>query len=54
MSLIIKDEENVTTESKAMEIYNILKESAENQCLLCGYDVDNIDKRGYISSCGHL
>jgi SNF2 family DNA or RNA helicase len=54
MSMIIKDEENVTTESKAMEIYNILKDSAENQCLLCGYDVDNIDKRGYISSCGHL
>eukprot|EP00833_Pecoramyces_ruminatium_P000475 jgi/Orpsp1_1/1174507/evm.model.c7180000050359.1 len=47
-------EESVTDESKALEIYNILKESAENQCLLCGYDVDNLDRRGYITSCGHL
>ena len=41
-------------EAKALEIYNILKESAENQCLMCGYDVDNLDRRGYITSCGHL
>ncbi|ORY83421.1 hypothetical protein LY90DRAFT_448780 [Neocallimastix californiae] len=51
---MMNDENEVTTETKATEIYNILKESAENQCLLCGYDVDNLDRRGYISSCGHL
>ncbi|ORX75417.1 hypothetical protein BCR32DRAFT_271920 [Anaeromyces robustus] len=48
------DTDEVKDETKALEIYNILKESAENQCLICGYDVDNLDRRGYITSCGHL
>ncbi|OUM63433.1 hypothetical protein PIROE2DRAFT_43390, partial [Piromyces sp. E2] len=48
------DTDSIIDETKALDIYNILKESAENQCLMCGYDVDNLDRRGYITTCGHL
>jgi len=51
---IALDTDFVIDETKALDIYNILKESAENQCLMCGYDVDNLDRRGYITTCGHL